>query len=152
MLIGASAGVIAVAAVIALMDRPRYPSEPFLQGAPLGAPVRLILERSCADCHSDATRYPWYSFLPVVSKTIENDVARGREQLNFSRWAEYSRLRQQRALTGIANQVKDGLMPLSNYVLLHPSAKLSEDDVDAVFKWAQQERLRLILQGAGRQP
>jgi hypothetical protein len=84
----------------------------------------------------------------MVSRTIENDVMRGREQLNFSHWNNYSRLRKQRALTGIANQVKDGLMPLADYVMMHPSARLSSAARDEVFEWAQQERLRLIMQGS----
>jgi hypothetical protein len=108
-------------------------------------PVRAILDRSCADCHSDDTRYPWYSYLPVASRMIEADVVKGREQLNLSRWNEYSRLRQQRALTGIANQVRDRMMPLPNYLWLHPSARLTDKEIDEVFQWAQRERLRLIL-------
>jgi hypothetical protein len=81
----------------------------------------------------------------VISEVIRTDVARGREQLNLSQWSQYSRLRQQRALTGIANQVRDRIMPLPNYLRLHPTARLSEQEVEAVFEWAQQERLRLIV-------
>jgi len=84
----------------------------------------------------------------MVSRTIENDISRGREQLNFSHWNNYSRLRKQRALTGVANQVKDGLMPLGGYVMMHPSARLSQAARDEIFEWAQQERLRLIQQGS----
>jgi hypothetical protein len=120
----------------------------FLRSAQADTRVRAILERSCRDCHSDDIRYPWYSSVPVVSDLIENDVTRGREQLNFSRWEKYSRLQRQRALTGIANQVKDRLMPLPEYLKLHPSARLSDADIDIVFKWAQAERLRLIMEGA----
>jgi hypothetical protein len=83
---------------------------------------------------------------------IEDDVVRGREQLNLSQWGEYSRIRQQRALTGIANQVRDRMMPLPEYLALHPSARLSDRDIEAVFQWAQNERLRLILQGRQTEP
>jgi len=125
------------------------PDDPtFLATASVPVGVRSLLVRACADCHSERTRYPWYSFLPMISRTIENDISRGREQLNFSHWNNYSRLRKQRALTGIANQVKDGLMPLSGYVMMHPSARLSQANRDEVYEWAQQERLRLILQGS----
>jgi hypothetical protein len=146
--------VASVLACYALLLFPRMPKAgpSFLKGATVDDGVRAILVRSCSDCHSDGTRYPWYSFLPVVSGVIDSDVARGREQLNLSRWSEYSRLRRQRALTGIANQVRDRIMPLPNYVLLHPSARLSGEDIEAVFQWAQQERLRLILQSGNTQP
>jgi len=79
---------------------------------------------------------------------VSHDISRGRQHLNFSQWKNYSRLRKQRALTGIADQVKDGLMPLAGYVIMHPSARLSSADRDEVFDWAQQERLRLIMEGS----
>jgi hypothetical protein len=140
--------VIGCAAIVVVSHQPpARVSGSFLKGAQVDPEVRAILERSCRDCHSDDTRYPWYSFLPGVSRVIQDDVARGREQLNFSRWTEYSRLRRQRALTGVANQVRDRAMPLSEYVALHPSTRLSDAEIDAVFKWAQAERLRLILEG-----
>ena len=136
-----------------LTYRPRAPRDDpaFLAGASVNIQVRSILVRACADCHSERTEYPWYSFLPVVSRKIENHISRGREHLNFSQWNSYSRLRKQRALTGIANQVKDDAMPLPGYVMLHPSARLSSAARDEVFQWAEQERLRLILEAsAGR--
>jgi hypothetical protein len=126
---------------------PARVSASFLKGAQVDARVRAILEHSCRDCHSDDIRYPWYHSLPVISSIIKNDVTRGREQLNFSRWEKYSRLQRQRSLTGIANQVKDRLMPLPEYLKLHPSATLSDADVGVIFEWAQAERLRLIMEG-----
>lgn len=117
-----------------------------LRGAQVDPTVVAILDRSCRDCHSEATRYPWYSYLAPVSTLIQRDVSRGREQLNLSRWNEYSVIRRQRALTGIANQVKNGLMPLDIYLRLHPEARLSAAEEDLVFEWTQAERLRLILQ------
>jgi hypothetical protein len=122
-------------------------SSTFLKGAQIDETARGVLERSCRDCHSDNTRYPWYSSVPVVSRWINDDVKRGREQLNLSEWERYSRLRRVRALTGIASQVKDRAMPPPEYLALHPSAKLSTAEVDAVFDWTQAERLRLILEG-----
>lgn len=142
-------GAVLVTATV-LLTRPVPQRQGFLVGAKVDPKIRAILERSCADCHSDTTHYPWYAFLPVIADTIRDDVARGREQLNLSRWGEYSRLRQQRSLTGIANQVKDRAMPLPEYLLLHPSARLSDADVTAIFEWAQEERLRLILEAAGK--
>lgn len=140
--------LVAVLGTLTYMPQ-AIPEDPaFLAGASVTVGVRSILVRACADCHSDRTRYPWYSFLPVISRTIEDDVSQGRERLNFSQWASYSLLRKQRALTGVANQVKDGAMPLAGYVMMHPSARLSSADGEEVFEWAQQERLRLILQGS----
>jgi hypothetical protein len=124
----------------------RTADEAFLGGAQVPAHVRSILMRSCADCHSQVTNYPWYHVLPWVSRVIDEDVRRGREQLDFSHWSGYPRLRRLRALTGIANQVRDRLMPLPAYMRLHRSAQLSDEEVTAVFDWAQKERLRLIME------
>ena len=130
------------------MTRPRPTANArekrLLEGAEVDAAVLAILDRSCRDCHSDTTKYPWYSYVAPVSVLINDDVKRGREHLNLSEWQAYSIIRRQRALSEIANQVKDRGMPLSLYVLLHPSAKLSDADIRTVFNWTQRERLRLI--------
>ena len=113
-----------------------------LDGAQISPNVRAILERSCQDCHSEATHYPWYSYVAPVSFLIRNDIIRGREHLNLSRWSEYSLVRKERSLSEIANQVKDRDMPLPQYTLIHRNARLSEADIDAVFRWTQTERSR----------
>jgi hypothetical protein len=118
-----------------------------LDGAQIDPNVRAILERSCQDCHSEATHYPWYSYVAPVSFLIRSDVLRGREHLNLSRWSEYSLVRKERSLSEIANQVKDRDMPLPQYTLIHRNARLSEADVDAIFRWTQAERSRLIAKG-----
>jgi hypothetical protein len=79
---------------------------------------------------------------------IDRDVKRGRERLNFSKWAEYSVTRRQRFLSDIANQVQDGGMPLGIYTFMHREARLSIVDVNAIFEWTQAERARLIMESA----
>lgn len=136
--------LILIASIATLPDSAVGSSGSILSGAQIDKNVLDVLHRSCRDCHSDATRYPWYSYVAPVSTFINNDVKRGRERLNLSRWQEYSLIRRQRALTGIANQVRDRAMPLPFYLWLHPSARLSDGDIEAVFNWTQRERLRLI--------
>ncbi len=117
-----------------------------LSGAQIDPSVRSILERSCRDCHSEATHYPWYSYVAPVSCLIRSDVTSGRQHLNLSRWSEYSIQQRERSLSEIANQVKDRDMPLPQYTLIHRDARLSDADVDAVFRWTQAERSRLIAE------
>lgn len=124
------------------------PHAPLLAGAHVPLQVRSTIERACRDCHSDATRYPWYSYIAPISWLIRSDVQSGREHLNFSKWAEYSVLRRERCLSEIANQVQDGGMPLVIYTFMHRDARLSKSDVEAVFEWTQAERTRLILEHA----
>ena len=122
---------------------------PLLSGANIAPEVLSILERSCADCHSDRTRYPWYSYVAPVSWLIQSDVAGGREHLNLSRWSEYSLQRRERSLSEIANQARDGEMPLVQYTLIHRDARLSRAEANAIFQWTQSERARLIAESSG---
>jgi hypothetical protein len=121
-----------------------------LAGARVPADVRSTIDRSCRDCHSQSTRYPWYTHIPPVSWLIDSDVKHGRERLNFSKWSEYSVVRRERFLSEIANQVQDRGMPLAVYTLMHRDARLSDRDIEAVFAWTQTERARLIAESAVR--
>lgn len=149
-IVGFSLAVLATAIAIAsYATRPRESTNPLLPRALMGADIDratfAILARSCFDCHSEATRYPWYSYIAPISILINDDVRRGREHLNLSRWQEYSKIRKLRALSGIANQVRDGLMPLDIYIRFHPEARMSSVDVAMLFEWTQAERSRLIM-------
>jgi hypothetical protein len=145
------AAVIAgLAALASYPTRPRPSLDsppPLLAGAQIDKTVRQAIERSCRDCHSEATHYRWYSYIAPFSWLIDSDVRRGRERLNLSRWDEYPRVRRERALSEIANQVRDGGMPLWQYTWIHRDAKLSDADAEAIFQWTQAERLRLIVEG-----
>ena len=66
--------------------------------------------------------------------------------MNLSRWDQYPLARRERLLSEIANQVKDGDMPLPQYLLIHRNAVLSPADVTAIFQWTQAERARLIAE------
>lgn len=143
--------LVAVASILSPPTKSDKAGRPLLSGAQVDPQVLAILERSCKDCHSEATRYPWYSYVAPISWLIERDVAEGRNHLNLSQWSEYSLQRRERSLSEIANQVKDGEMPLRQYTLIHRNAKLSEADVNAIFQWTQVERARLIAESLGSQ-
>jgi hypothetical protein len=138
--------LFAGASLLTLPVRSDEASLPLLTGARIDPAVLEIMQRSCQDCHSEATHYPWYAYVAPVSFLIKSDVTRGRRHLNLSRWSEYPLVRKERNLSEIANQVKDHDMPLWQYTLLHPSARLSESDVNAIFRWTQAERSRLIAE------
>src|SRR5882762_10607013 len=50
--------------------------------------VAAIFERSCRDCHSHKTVWPWYSNVAPISWLISDDVNKGRQALNMSEWAK----------------------------------------------------------------
>jgi hypothetical protein len=137
-------GLMGGLSIITPPVRSVHAGDPLLQGAQIDPQVISILVRSCGDCHSEATHYPWYSYVAPVSWLVESDVAGGRRHLNLSRWSEYPVQRKERSLSEIANQVKDREMPLPVYTWIHRGAKLSTADIDAVFQWTQAERNRMI--------
>ncbi|RMH64404.1 MAG: heme-binding protein [Calditrichaeota bacterium] len=100
--------------------------------------VQSIVQRACYDCHSNTTRWPWYSYVAPVSFFVAHHVEEGRDELNFSKWSTYSAKRKSKKLKEIREQVKKGKMPLYGYVLLHPDAALSESDIQLIKTWTEQ--------------
>ncbi len=98
--------------------------------------VQGILERACYDCHSHATRWPWYARVAPVSWLVAHDVDEGREHLNFSTWNRYDAKERAEKVEEIWEEVEEGEMPLWFYLPLHPEAELSESDHAALKAWA----------------
>ena len=105
--------------------------------------VTAILDRSCRDCHSNKTVWPWYTNVAPISWFITDHVNEGRKNLNLSEWAQYDRDRQAKKLQQMCDLVQDGVMPLSVYTPLHPGSKPSPDDVKTLCAWTEAERARL---------
>jgi hypothetical protein len=121
---------------------PAHAIEARLQVTP---PVAAILDRSCNDCHSNKTRWPWYSHVAPVSWLLVSDVNEGRENVNFSEWDHYTNSDAASLLRQICREVRAGVMPLAIYKPLHPSAKLSTDDINTLCTWTDAERARLTM-------
>ena len=100
------------------------------------AEVEAILRRACYDCHSHETRWPWYSRVAPLSWWIADHVEHGRGDLNFSQWPTFDFVEQGMALEDIEQQVREGEMPLSSYLILHPEARLSDEDRKRLLDWA----------------
>jgi hypothetical protein len=108
--------------------------------------AEALFERSCNDCHSHKTRWPWYSNVAPVSWFVIGHVNDGRSAMNLSQWGGYDKDKQSHRLRDMCEQVQDGEMPLSSYTPLHPGSKLSADDVKTLCDWANAERARLSSQ------
>lgn len=120
-------------------------------GTHISPQVATILDRSCGDCHSNNTRWPWYSNVAPVSWFVINHVDDGRRDMNFSEWGRYDARQQAGKLNQICREVKSGSMPLSSYTPLHPGTKLTPEDVKVLCDWADEERTRIAAQ-PGAQP
>jgi hypothetical protein len=108
-----------------------------------GDAVLPILERACVNCHSQQTRWPAYSYLPLVSWAIEKDVSEARQHMDLSRWNQYSVGEKQDLLARIGAEVRIRQMPLPRYLLLHPEARLSEAEIQAIYDWTKAQRRAL---------
>jgi cytochrome c551/c552 len=132
------AGLIAL--LIVLQFFPVEQSNPAERGkfrAP--ADVEAVLRRACYDCHSHETVWPWYAKIAPLSFLLANDVKEGRREVNFSTWETYNDQRRARKLKEIVKEVQSGDMPPWYYVPLHPDAKLSPTDRQAIINWAKQD-------------
>jgi cytochrome c len=78
-----------------------------------------------------------------MSWLVERDVRQGRDHMNFSRWPEYSLQQQQKVLADVASALKNREMPLPQYALMHREAKLSDAEIDIIYRWARLERRRV---------
>jgi len=105
--------------------------------------VSSILARSCNDCHSNKTVWPWYTNVAPVSWWLTDHVNEGRKELNMSEFGRLPRDRQERKLRQMCDEVTDGMMPLSSYLPMHPGARLSEQDKKTLCDWTETERDRI---------
>lgn len=99
--------------------------------------VRQILVRSCFDCHSNNTHYPWYSVVQPVGMWLQQHVNEGKEELNFSDFKSYSPKRQKHKMEEIVELVREGEMPLPAYTMIHGNAKLTEAQKQKLIHWAE---------------
>jgi hypothetical protein len=105
--------------------------------------VAAIFERSCDDCHTHKTVWPFYSQIAPVSWLVADDVRIGRNHLNMSDWASYDAKKRSKKLREICDEVMDGAMPLSQYLIVHRSAKLSPEEVKLLCDWSDAEREKM---------
>jgi hypothetical protein len=121
----------------------RVASEPRTKEMPISLSVKplQVLARACGDCHSNRTDWPWYSHVPPVSWWIAQHVREGRERLDFSEWDTYSQWQRQDKLESICGLISTGRMPPWQYTAMHPEARLTEKDKEAVCAWANDEAI-----------
>ena len=86
--------------------------------------TRDLFMKACADCHSFETKWPAYSNVAPISWIVYHHVVEGREHFNVSDWGHQKKNEGEDA----AEEVEEGEMPLTSYLLVHPEAKLSEDE------------------------
>lgn len=97
--------------------------------------VKEIIKTSCADCHSNYTKYPWYSEIAPVSWYLAQHVNEGKEHLNFSEWAAYNNDQRKHVLEDLEEELEEHEMPLKSYLLLHKEAEMTKEQYTVLLSW-----------------
>ena len=97
--------------------------------------IQVIFAATCYDCHSNNTKYPWYSYIQPARFMMERHIRNGKKDLNFSEFGNYSKRRQESKFESIIKQVKSGDMPLASYTILHKNSRLTSTQKETVINW-----------------
>ncbi|WP_282121669.1 heme-binding domain-containing protein [Algibacter mikhailovii] len=104
--------------------------------------VRLILQKTCYDCHSDVTEYPWYNHITPINYWLAGHVKDGKKHFNMSNWSGNSIKRKDHKFEELIEMVEDKTMPLNSYTWTHSEAKLTDDQIKSVIDWANLVRIK----------
>jgi hypothetical protein len=104
--------------------RPAFNNPPVTADIAVAVDVKNILRNACYDCHSNETKLAWFDKITPVNWLVASHINGGRKVLNFSEWNSYTKDRQKQILFESFNQIQFGIMPLKQYTLLHPAAKI----------------------------
>jgi hypothetical protein len=126
-----------------LSNPPVAPGHDLMAIHPPPPEIAVRLRAACYDCHSDETRWPWYSHIAPSSWLVASDVRAGRERLNFSEWPHDLPERAARRLSRISEELDYRNMPPGKYTLMHPEARLTDAQRRVLIAWADAEAARL---------
>lgn len=143
-------GLLAVLVILQFfrIDKTNPPvttDEDFLYLAAPPQEIGLLIKDACYDCHSNETEYPWYTNVAPISWWIADHIEEGREELNFSTWAQYDAKRRAHKLEEAAEEVHEGHMPLKSYLWLHGEARLSDEQRERLAAWFEEQMGREVV-------
>ena len=144
--------LLVVALIVIQFFRPEKNIHPQPQPAniasvyPVPANVDSILVKACNDCHTNNTRYPWYSHIQPVDWWMSNHVTEGKRELNFDEYTNRSLRYQYHKMEEIADQIEEGQMPLDSYTWMHREARLNASEKKELIDWANSVRAKMESQ------
>lgn len=111
----------------------------FLKTTGARADVAALFRSSCYDCHSDQTRWPWYSYVAPVSWMISQDVQGARHHVNLSEWPATNQELARRKMEDMSDAIDDDDMPPPKYTLIHRDARLTSQQRQRLTDWLDGE-------------
>lgn len=124
------------------IDKTNVPVNPgmdFLKIKNTKPEIAKLINGSCYDCHSDETKYPWYSNIAPASWWLKNHINEGRKHLNFSIFATYEPQRQIHKMEECVEMLEKHEMPLESYYLGHQDAKLTDAQRQKMINYFKRE-------------
>lgn len=132
--------IVAATALVAIQFVSAQRINPPAEGVMAAPPeIEAMLRRACYDCHSNETRWPWYSHVVPVSWVIVRHVNLARREINFSEWGSYYPATRRRKLEWMGRALRERAMPPWSYQLIHPGARLADADRAALQRWIEAE-------------
>ncbi|MBT8243948.1 heme-binding domain-containing protein [Winogradskyella sp.] len=110
--------------------------------------VKVILQNTCFDCHSDVTEYPWYNTITPVNYWLNDHIVDGKKHFDVSKWKDYSLKKKDHKFDELIEEVEEKEMPLPSYTWTHGDADLTPEQIKAVVTWAKEVRTKYALQMA----
>lgn len=108
--------------------------------------IKALLKESCFDCHTSATRYPWYSNITPVNYWMADHVKHGKKHFDMSNWEGNSVKKKDHKFEELIEMVEEKEMPLPSYTWTHTEAKLSDSQIQDIVEWAKQVRFKYSLE------
>lgn len=99
--------------------------------------VALILGRSCNDCHTNKTVYPWYASIQPSGWFLKDHIDHGKEHLNLSKFNTFDTKKKKKKLEEICEEVDAASMPLPSYLWIHHDAALGESERKTLCDWTK---------------
>jgi hypothetical protein len=99
--------------------------------------VKQILSKSCNDCHSNNTDYPWYSKIQPVDWWLDKHIRDGKKGLNFDEYTNRPLRYQYHKMEETIEMIKEGEMPLNSYTWIHKASRLNEEERNKIIGWAE---------------
>jgi hypothetical protein len=133
---------LAVAFMVIQFIRPeenlnnQFPPNGIRQRFAVPESVQAILRRSCYDCHSNNTVYPWYANVEPVGWWLNSHIRNGKRHVNYDEYGTYRPIRQFVRFRDLIEQIKKDDMPLRSFALIHQYARLTPTEKDLLIRWS----------------
>ncbi len=103
------------------------------------------MKTSCYDCHSNNTKYPWYSEVAPISWWIADHVTEGKDELNLSLWTTFSDKKRNHKLEEMIELIEKKEMPLESYLPMHSEAELSESQQQELITFFREIKFQIKI-------